>query len=87
MEYKSASSIYEFVVTWTTELGGDLIVTSSWAAETGITIDSDSKTTATTTVWLSGGTAGKTYKLTNTIVSATRTYEQTFFIRVQAQLI
>ncbi len=48
---------------------GELIVSSSWSASTGITILTSSNTTTTTTIWLSGGTAGETYVLTNTVTT------------------
>jgi hypothetical protein len=52
---------------WLTAAGDDTISASSWTATTGITIDSDSNTTTTATVWLSGGTAGNTSEITNHI--------------------
>jgi len=86
MEYKSPASIYEFTVDWSTELGSDAIVTSVWSVGTGLTEDSESETSTTTTVFVSGGVAGTTYKLTNTITSTLRTYEQSFFLKVQDQI-
>ena len=87
MEYKSPASVYEYSVDWTTELGGDTIVTSVWSVDAGLTEDSESETTTSTTIFVSGGTAGTTYKLTNTITSALRTYEQSFFLKVQDQIL
>jgi hypothetical protein len=65
---------------------GETISTSTWsvALGAGLTIDSQSNTTTTTTVWLSGGTAGFTYELLNRIVtnsSPARTYDQTMRLR------
>ena len=51
-------------------LDGDTISTSTWEADSGITIGSDSNDTTTATVWLSGGTSGDTYIVTNRIVTA-----------------
>lgn len=50
----------------------DTIANSAWAivSGTGLTINSNSFTTARTKVWLSGGTLGQTYLLKNTITSA-----------------
>ena len=88
MEYKGPNGVFEFTVDWTTELGGDTISTSAWTVETGITKDSDTNTTTAATIWLSGGTLGKVYKVTNRIVTAgARTFEQTWFITVQNLLV
>lgn len=67
---------------WLTE--GDTIVTSTWTVPTGITKDSDSHDDGTATVWVSGGTAGTDYRLTNRIVTAGgRTAERTIRIQVR----
>jgi len=54
-------------------LEGDTIATSAWSV-TGpdalLVIDSDTNNTTTTTVVLSGGTANRTYTVTNHIVTA-----------------
>lgn len=48
-----------------------------------LTVDSDSQTAGAVTVWLSGGTAGKDYKVTCRIVtSAGRTDERSMTLRV-----
>ena len=63
---------------WATWLGTDTIASSSWAVEdTGdITIDSHSNDTTTTAVWLTGGTLGTRYEVTNTIVTAAGATEE-----------
>lgn len=67
---KDPSAILDYSINWSSWLvAGDTIVTSTWTAETGITIDDDSNTTTATTVWLSGGTAGESYDVTNHIVT------------------
>ena len=56
--------------------------------KTGLTKDSDSKTDSTATIWLSGGTLGKVYEITNKIVTAaSRTFEESWFVTVQNKLI
>jgi hypothetical protein len=66
----------------------DTISSSTWAVDSGITVGTDAKapsnTTTTTTLWLSGGTAGNTYKAVNTIVTAGgRTGQRTLTIYVK----
>ena len=51
-------------------LQGDTIATSTWIVPAGLTKDSDSKTTTTATVWLSGGVEGESYVITNRITTA-----------------
>lgn len=68
---KDVSSTLDYQIDWSDWLGtdGDTIVTSTWVAENGIDIDSDSYTTTTATIWLSGGVAGQKYRITNHIVT------------------
>ena len=69
---KRAGEVLDYQFDWLTNEWLELseeISTSTWAATTGITIETSSNTTTTTTVWVSGGTSGETYKLTNTIVT------------------
>ncbi len=74
---KDPDETLDYIINWATHLGSDTISSSSWVAETGITIDSDTNTTTTATVWLSGGTLGQFYLVTNTIVTdGGRTLEQ-----------
>ena len=75
---KDPQSVLDYGFDWSDWLDADTIDTSVWTADDGITIDSESETTTTTTVWLSGGTAGKTYRLVNKVVTtAGRTEERT----------
>lgn len=63
---------------------GDIISTSTWTVETGITKDSETNTTSTATVWLSGGTEGVHYTVTNRVVTAQgRTYERSIVVQVK----
>lgn len=82
---KDPESVLDFQCDWSDWMAaGDSISTSSWAAEAGITVDSDSNTAATATVWLSGGTAGNSYNATNTIVTSQgRTDERTIVVKVR----
>lgn len=67
---KDPNAVLDYEIDWSTWLGTDTISSSSWTVDAGITEDSDTSTTTTSTVWLSGGTAGKTYTVTNRIATA-----------------
>jgi len=67
---KPSGAVLDFSIDWSTYLGSDTISSSSWSVPGGITTVSNSNTTTAATIYLSGGTAGQTYKLTNTIVTA-----------------
>jgi hypothetical protein len=67
---KSVTATKDFGVDWTNWLGSDTIATSSWTVPAGITEVTRSNTTKITTIWLSGGTLGTAYTLTNTITTA-----------------
>lgn len=82
---KDPSAILDYGFDWEDWLDGDTISTSSWVVSpSGLTASPNTKTSNTTTVWLSGGTAGSTYQLTNTIVTAAgRTDQRTMLVAVQ----
>ncbi len=81
---KDPDAVLDYVIDWDDWLGTDTIATSTWAAEAGITIDSDTNTNTTATVWLSSGTAGTEYIVTNEIVTAaSRTDNRRLRIRVE----
>ena len=62
---------------------GDVIVASTWEVETGITKISDSHNGYITFIWLSGGTVGETYTLTNRVLTqAGQKDERTFRVKV-----
>lgn len=62
----------------------DTISSSSWSADSGLTVDSDSNTTTSATAVISGGTAGNRYKLTNRIVTAAGyTYDRSTSVAVR----
>lgn len=85
MAYKKRSAeVKDYAIDWSVRLDeGDTISTSTWVVETGITKDSDTNTTTSTTIWLSGGTAGVEYTLTNRVVTAQgRTHEASFLVTI-----
>lgn len=78
----------DFSLDWTAMLAtGETISTSTWAADlAGVTVGSSSIVGAVCTVWLSGGTAGATYKLTNTITTSRGMVdERTMILNVRDQ--
>lgn len=82
---KDPSSILDYGVDWTDWLDGDTISTSSWSVSpSGLTAISNTRNGGVTTVWLSGGTVGQTYQVTNTIVTAAgRTDQRTLLVAIQ----
>lgn len=80
---KDPDDILDYGINWAARLGTDTISASTWIVEDGITQDSASFTDTTTAIWLSGGTAGVTYDITNRIVTAAgRQIDQTVSIAV-----
>lgn len=61
----------------------DTILSSTWTADTGITLGAAGFTTTATTTWVSGGTAGVAYTLTNKITTVGgRVEERSFTIYI-----
>lgn len=81
---KDPDAVLDWVWDWNEWLDdGETISTSDFIVSVGLTIDSDSNTTKTATVWLSGGTAGQVYQVTNRITTtAGRTDDRSITIRV-----
>ena len=72
---KDPEAVLDYGINWDANdwLGTDTIKAdgtgSTWTVPAGITKVTDSKTTTTTTIWLSGGTAGETYSVKDHIVT------------------
>ena len=80
---KDPDSVLDYKFDWSTWLGADTISTSSITVPTGITLDSDTNDTTTATAWLSGGSVGSSYTVTNRIVTAAgRTADRSITIKV-----
>ena len=81
---KDPSAVLDYVFDWTEWLAtGETITDHTITADTGITVDSSTEGDGKVTVWLSGGTAGKNYKVACKITtSAGRTDERTIWIKV-----
>jgi hypothetical protein len=83
---KDPNDVLDYTIDWSKFLGSDTIATSIWIVPAGITKNSNSNTTTLATVWLSGGTAGETYQVTNRITTAGgRTKDKSFSIYVAEQ--
>lgn len=82
---KSTDSKLDYTVDWSNWLPtGDEISDSSWSVPSGLTEVTDTNTTTTATIWISGGTANKSYTVTNTITTtAGRIVSKSFVIRVK----
>lgn len=67
---KDADAVLDYSINWSQWLLiDDGLATSEWLAEAGIDVDNDTLNAAVTTVWLSGGTAGQSYTVTNRITT------------------
>lgn len=82
---KDPDSTLDYKVDWSDWLGADTISTSTWEIfPSGLTEESDAKTNTDATIWVSGGVAGRTYELTNRIVTANgRTVDRTIYVAVE----
>ena len=67
---KDPDALLDYTIDWSDWLGSDTILTSEWFVSEGITDDHETNTSTSATVWLSGGTAGVAYLLTNRVTTA-----------------
>lgn len=68
---KDPDAVLDYQVNWFRWLvEGDFITAVSFDPDSGITVEDSSYTDTTTTVWLSGGTVGVTYKVVCHITTA-----------------
>ncbi|OWK36995.1 hypothetical protein FRUB_01236 [Fimbriiglobus ruber] len=87
---QTPAEILDYTIDWTTRgLGTDTIATSVWTVfptDMSAASPAPSFTGTTTTVWLSEGTAGTYYAVTNTITTAGgREMQETFVINCVPQ--
>jgi hypothetical protein len=80
----------DYTVNWASRLAdAETITTSTWTVPTGITQPVGSpatNTTTTATIWLTGGTAGVHYKVTNHVVTSQgREYDWSIVVQVKNQ--
>jgi hypothetical protein len=87
--------VQEYVTTYETDPGarlnygfdwsdwlpvGDTIAASTWVASAGITVDTSTFNSTTTTIFLSGGTLGDEYKITNHITTVNNLQDERTFL-------
>ncbi len=81
---KDPNAVLDYSIDWIRWLAGDQIAASEWIVASGLTKMADSKTATSATVWLSDGSAGQSYIVTNRITTAAgRTEDRSFTIRVE----
>ncbi|MBI4905706.1 MAG: hypothetical protein HY820_18885 [Acidobacteria bacterium] len=81
---KDPNSVLDYSIDWTRWLDGDAIATSEWIVPDGLTKVTDGRTTKTATVWLSSGSAGQSYTVTNRITtSGGRTEDRSFTVKIE----
>jgi hypothetical protein len=83
---KDPQAVLDYTIDWTKWLDevGDTIAMSTWIVPTGLTKVTETNTTKLATVWLSGGTDGTNYTITNRITTAAgRTDDRSITIRVR----
>lgn len=82
---KDPAAVLDYAFDWSAKWlqSGETIVSYSVAVDAGITKDSDSESSGTVTVWLSGGSVGTSYTVTCQITSSLgRTDERSATINV-----
>lgn len=84
---KAPASTKDYGWDWSNWLVSDTIAQSTWTADPGLTIGTaayaSTFTSTKSTVWLSGGVAGQSYKVTNQITTSStpaRKDERSFFV-------
>jgi hypothetical protein len=89
--FKDPEEVLDYDLDWSSRLtDGDTITASTWALSSPpdavLRIDSETETTTVTKVWLSGGTLGQVYNLTNHVTTAGgRQMEQTCQLVIAAK--
>ena len=67
--HKDPDDVLDYAVDWAERLAGDTISSASWIVPEGITVDDSSFTGTVATIWLSGGTSGRLYRITSRITT------------------
>ena len=85
---QAAGSDLDYSFDWTDSLDpGDTIAASAWTGSAGVVVDRASFDGATTTAWVSGGIAGRWYRIANTATTASgRVHVRAFRVLVSGAL-
>jgi hypothetical protein len=85
MFQKNTTAVLDYTWNYAAWLGGtDAIASAAWHTPAGISAVSMEASTATTTVWLSGGAPGNVYEITNVIwTTSGRTQVRKFEIGIE----
>lgn len=83
--YHDPNAVLDYNVDWSDWLAtGETISTSTWTVPAGLTKTTDSATSAVATAWITSGTAGVEYLVTNRIItSAGRTDDRSIRLSVK----
>lgn len=83
---KDPDEVLDYQIDWAARLASDEAITgASWSVDSGLTVDSFSNTTTTTTIWLSDGTPLKTAVIRCTITTNQgRTMEERIDMNIRA---
>lgn len=80
---KDPDSTVDYPFNWVPVLDGDTISTSTFLLPDGLTSVSTGNTTSSATIFVSGGSAGRIYRITNRITTAGgRTFDKTIRVKV-----
>ena len=84
---KGPNEVLDYEESYATEMAktspNDTISESTWTADSGVVIDSESETTTVAKVWLSGGREGAYAVVENTMVSAAgRTFTRRLILEI-----
>lgn len=81
---KDPDAKLDYTLDWREWLDGDIVKTSTWELDPGLTMESATHDGMKTTIWLSGGDAGEHYKVTNHIITTDgREDERSFTVVVR----
>jgi hypothetical protein len=83
---KDPESTLDYFIDWSAWLGEDSIVESEWDVPDGLVLEDESEEDGRCTVWLSGGTVGTLYAVTNQITTNStppRVEERTLYIKIE----
>jgi hypothetical protein len=83
---KDPEAVKDYELDWTAWLDGDTISAHTVTAQDGLSVDANSEASGVVTIWLSGGTHGRAYKVTCEIVTVGgRTEQRSFEIHCKNQ--